>query len=139
MFYALSWFVVLSLLALWSLAAWALHTITAWTASNVAVLAEGSGVAEGLLMPEWLAPWVSPEFSLALDSTVSAVAPAIEGLLAWAPTLAGGLSVVIWGVWGIGAVLLIVLGFVVTGLIAMLRRRLSLPAMPPTALPAARP
>ena len=128
MFYALNWFLVLSLLALWSLAAWAFHAITAWTTSNAGVLAGVAGTTEGLRMPEWLAPWMPPELASALSSMVSALTPVIEAVLGWAPALAGGLSVAVWVVWGIGSVLLIVLGFIGTGLIAVLRRRVSAPA-----------
>jgi hypothetical protein len=53
----------------------------------------------------------------------SALAPAIETLLAWAPALQGGLSVAVWLVWGLGSILLVALGFLATGLIATLRRR----------------
>ena len=125
MFYALSWFVVFGLLALWSLAAWAFHAITAWTTANAGLLAAGSGVTQGLRMPDWLAPWVPPELTLALNSMASALAPATQALLEWAPTLQGGLAVAVWVVWGIGTTLLIVLGFMATGLIAVLRRRAS--------------
>jgi len=129
MFYALSWFGVFSLLALWSLAAWAFHSITAWTVSNAGVLAGGGAVAsEGLRMPDWLAPWMPPELARTLDSLAAAVTPAIEAGLAWAPALAGGLSIAVWVIWGIGSALLVVLGFLATGLIAVLRRRLSVPA-----------
>ena len=130
MFYAFSWFVVFSLLALWSLAAWAFHSIAAWTVSNAGVLAGGAGATEGLRMPDWLAPWVPPEFALALKSMVSAFTPAIEAMLGWAPALAGGLSMAVWVVWAIGSVLLVVLGFVASGLIAVLRRRASTLAAP---------
>jgi len=127
MFYVLSWIGVFSLLALWSLAAWAFHSITVWTVSNAGALAGGAGASEGLQIPGWLAPWVPPEFGHALDSMVSALAPAIQAVLGWAPALAGGLSVAVWVVWAIGSVLLIGLGFLVTGLIAVLRRRVSEP------------
>ena len=130
MFYAFSWFVVFGLLALWSLATWAFHSITAWTISNAGVLAGGAGATDGLRMPDWLAAWVPPEFAAALASMVSAFTPAIEAVLGWAPALAGGLSVVVWVFWAIGSVLLVVLGFVVTGLIAVLRRRGSVLAEP---------
>ena len=131
MFYALSWFAVFSLLALWSLVAWAFHSITAWAVSNAGVLAGGGAAAnEGLRMPDWLAPWMPPELALALDSLAWAVTPAIEAGLAWAPALAGGRSISVWVIWGIGSVVLIVLGFLTTGLIAVLRRRLSVPATP---------
>ena len=130
MFYALSWVLVFSLLALWSLAAWAFHSITTWTVANAGVLAEGSGVTQGLRLPDWLAPWVPPELVLALDTMVAALAPAIKGLLGWAPALESGLSVAVWVAWGIGSVLLIALGFLATALIAFVRRRVAAPAAP---------
>ena len=123
MFYALGWFAVFILIALWSLAAWAFHAVTAWTVSNAGVLAESSGAIEALRLPDWLAPWVPPEFALALTSTLSAFTPSIEAVLDWAPALAGGLSVAIWSVWAIGSALLIVFGVVLSGMIAVLRRR----------------
>jgi len=123
MFYAISWSVVIGLLVLWSLAAWAFHSITAWVTSHAGVLAAGSGSTEGLQLPDWLVPWVPPEVASALDSMASALAPAIETLLEWAPALQGGLSVAVWLVWGLGSILLIVLGLLATGLIATLRRR----------------
>jgi hypothetical protein len=130
MLYALSWLVVFGGLALWSLAAWAFHAFTAWMVSNAGVLAAGAAASEGLRVPEWLAPWVPPELALALDSMASAIAPAIEAVLGWAPVLAGGLSVAVWVVCGIGSVILIVLGVVVTGLVAVLRRRAPMLAAP---------
>ncbi len=127
MLYALSWFVVVSLFLLWSLAAWAFHAIAVWTVSNAGALAGGTEAIEALSVPLWLAPWVSPELVLTLKSMISALKPAIEAVLGWVPALAGGLSIAVWTVWGIGAVLLIVMGSVATGLIAMLRRRKSVP------------
>lgn len=125
MFHAISWFAVFSLLALWSLAAWAFHSIAAWTVANAGVLAGSSGPIEALHVPDWLAPWVPPELALALTSLLSAFTPAIEAMLAWAPALAGGLSVAVWVVWAIGCALLIVMGLVLSGTIALLRRHAS--------------
>jgi hypothetical protein len=138
MFYALSWLVVLALLALGSLGAWALHAIAAWTVANAGALAGGSGVAQGLRVPDWLAPWMPPELAPALDAMAAALGPAIETLLGWAPALAGGLSVAVWVVWGLGSALLIGLGFAATALIAVLRRRASAPAAPSASPAAAR-
>jgi hypothetical protein len=106
-FHALSWFVVFSFLALWSLAAWA--------AENAGVLAGSSGAIEALRTPEWLEQWVPPELAVAFNSTVS-ITPAIEAVFSQAPNLAGGLSAPVWVVWGIGSALLIVLGSVLSGL-----------------------
>jgi len=130
MFYALSWFAVLSLLAMWSLAAWAFHAIATWTVANAGVLAGGSGATEGLRVPDWLAPWIPPELPGALASMVSALMPAIEAVLGWAPALAGGLSVAVWVVWGIGSGLLILLGVVLSGLIAVLGRHAAVSMTP---------
>ena len=123
MFYALSWSVMLLLLALWSLAAWAFHSIAAWTVSNAGVLAEGSGAIESLRVPDWLAPWIPPELALAFTSMPSALGPAIEAALNQAPAVAGGLSVAVWAVWGVGSALIIILGLVGSRLITVLRRR----------------
>lgn len=138
MWYALSWFVVVSLFLLWSLAAWAFHVIAVWTVSNAGALAGGTEAIEALSVPPWLAPWVSPELVLTLKSMISALKPAIEAVLGWAPALASGLSMAVWTVWGIGAVVLVVMGFAATGLIAMLRRRKSVPVVGSGSLAAAR-
>ena len=125
MFYALSWSVMFILLALWSLAAWAFHSVAAWTVSNTGVLAEGSGAIEGLSAPDWLTPWIPPELALASSSVLSALSPAIETALNQAPALAGGLSVAVWAVWGIGSAVIVILGLVCSRLITVLRRRAS--------------
>ena len=130
MFYALSWSVMFILLALWSLAAWAFHSVAAWTVSNAGVLAEGSGAIEGLHAPDWLAPWIPPELALASTSVLSALSPAIETALNQASALAGGLSVAVWVVWGVGSALIVILGLVCSGLITVLRRRASVFAAP---------
>jgi hypothetical protein len=57
---------------------------------------------------------------------LSAFTPAIEAVLNQAPALAGGLSLAVWVAWGIGSILLIVLGLVLSGLITLLRRRASM-------------
>ena len=137
MLYALSWSVTLILLALWSLAVWAFHSIAAWTVSNAGLLAGGSGAIESLRVPDWLAPWIPPELALAFTSTLSAVSPAIEAALNQAPALAGGLSVATWTVWGVGIALIVILGLVCSRLITMLRRRVSVFAAPSTAPAAA--
>ena len=138
MFYALNWFVVVSLFMLWSLAAWAFHSIAAWTISNAGTLTVDAGSIEALQVPVWLAPWVPPELALTLNSMIASLTPAIQTVLEWAPAMAGGLSIAVWTVWAIGAVVLIVLGFLVTGLIALLSRRMSASAASSRGLAAAR-
>ena len=123
MFYALSWLVVFGLLALWSLGAWAFHAVAVWAVSNAGTLTGAVSGADGLRLPEWLAPSVPPEIVQAMTSLLSGLAPAVEGLLQAAPSLAGGLSVATWVIWSFGSVLLVLLGAGLHLLIAMLRRR----------------
>jgi hypothetical protein len=123
MFYALSWFVVALLIALWSLAAWALHAVAVWTASNAGAL---SGIASGagaMELPGWLAPWVPPEIAQWVSQLLAGVGPIVDTLLQAAPALAGGVTVAGWVVWGIGSVLLVLLGAGLHLLIALWRRR----------------
>ena len=122
MFYALGWFVVLSLLALWSLAAWAFHTTVAWVLASSGALAGSSGEIATLRLPDWLSPWIPAEFMLPLTTMLTGFTPAVEALLNWAPALAGGLSVAVWVVWAVGCGLLIFMGVVVSGAIAVVRR-----------------
>ncbi len=123
MFYALSWLVVFGLLALWSLGAWAFHAVAVWAVTNAGALTGARSGVEGLRLPDWLAPWVPPEIVQAMTALLSGLAPAVEGLLQAAPSLAGGLSVATWVIWGLGSALLVLLGTCLHLLIAMLRRR----------------
>ena len=123
MFYALSWFVVFGLWALWSLGAWAFHGVAVWVVSNAGALTGVASGANGLRLPDWLAPWVPPEIVQAMTLLLSGVAPAVEGLLQAAPSLAGVLSVATWVIWGLGSILLILLGAGLHLLIAARRRR----------------
>ncbi len=123
MFYALSWLVVFGLLALWSLGAWAFHAVAVWAVTNAGALTGARSGVEGRRLPDWLAPWVPPEIVQAMTALLSGLAPAVEGLLQAAPSLAGGLSVATWVIWGLGSALLVLLGTCLHLLIAMLRRR----------------
>jgi len=123
MFYVLSWFVIFSLLALWSLGAWAANAVAVWTISNAGTLTGTASGAESLRLPEWLAAWVPPEIVQAMTSVVSGLAPVVESLLQAAPALAGGLTFATWVIWGLGCALLLLLGAGLHFGIAMWRRR----------------
>ncbi len=122
MFYALSWFLVFGLLGLWSLAAWAVHALAVWSVSNAGALTGITSGVEGLRLPEGLASWVPPEIGQVMTSLLAGFAPMMESLLQAAPALAGGLTVAAWVIWGLGSVLLLVLGAGLHLLIAMWRR-----------------
>ena len=123
MFYLLSWFLVFGLLALWSLTAWAVHAVAVWSVSNAGALTGVASGVEGLRLPEWLAPWVPPEIAQAMTSLLAGFAPVVESLIQIAPALTDGLTVVTWVVWGIGSLLLVLLGAGLHLLIAIWRRR----------------
>ena len=110
MFYALSWFVIFGLLALWSLGAWAVHAAAVWMVSNAGALTGAALDTQGFRLPEWFAPWVPPEVAQSLASLLAGLAPAVEGLMQAMPALAGGLTVTTWVIWGLGSALLFLLG-----------------------------
>ena len=122
-FYAIIWFVVVALLALWSLAAWALHAVGIWTVSNAGALSGAASGVGAVRLPEWLARWVPQELSQPLTALLSGLGPVVDGLLQAAPALADGLTAASWVVWGIGSVLLVLLGAALHLLIALWRRR----------------
>jgi hypothetical protein len=123
MFYALSWFVVASLIALWSLAAWALHALAVWTVTSAGALTGAVTGAGAIALPDWLAPWMPPELGPWVSQLLAGLGPIVDGLLQAAPAFAGGMTVAAWVVWGIGSVLLVLLGAGLHLLIALWRRR----------------
>ena len=132
MFIAITWITVASLLALWSLAAWALHAAGVWAVSNAGALSGVATGVEGLRLPQWLASWVPPEIAQSMAAMLAELAVLLDGVLQSAPALAGGVSVVVWVLWGIGAVILVGMGALLHALIAMWRRK-SGGGMPPAA------
>lgn len=122
MLYLLSWFLVFSLFALWSLTAWAVHAAAVWSVSNAGALTGVTSGVEGLRLPEWLAPWVPQEIAQVMTSLLAGFAPVVESLLQTAPALTGGLTMATWVVWGFGSVLLVLLGAGLHLLIAIWRR-----------------
>ncbi len=123
MFFALGWLAVIALLALWSLAVWALHAAAIWTVSNAGALSGAASGVGGLVLPDWLAPWVSPALAQALARGMAGLGAVVDSLLQAAPALAGGLTVASWVVWGVGSLLLLLLGAGLHLLIALWRRR----------------
>ncbi|WP_048441959.1 hypothetical protein [Caenimonas sp. SL110] len=125
MFFAFSWLSVLALLALWSLAAWALHASAVWAVSHAGGLSGAASAAHTLVLPPWLTPWIPAEIAQAVSQMLAGLGPFVDGLLQAAPALAAGVTVVSWSVWGIGSALLLALGAGLHILIAVWRRRAS--------------
>lgn len=123
MLYALSWFFVITLLALWSLAGWALHGMAVWTTSNAGALVGTATGVGGLALPDWIAPWIPTELVQVTTQLMAGLGPVVDNLLQAAPTLAGGLTAATWVFWAIGSVLLLLLGAGLHLLIALWRRK----------------
>jgi hypothetical protein len=70
-----------------------------------------------------LALWLPPDAMLLLTSLQSSLLPFIESALAQMPGLAGGIATLVWVAWGIGGVLLVLLGVAGSGVIAFLSRK----------------
>jgi hypothetical protein len=123
MLYALSWFIVVALLALWSLAAWTLHAVAAWALANAGAVS-GAGAALGTLrLPAGLVAWMPPQIAPFVSEMLAGLGPLVDGLLQAAPALAGAVTVATWLAWGVGSALLVLLGVALHLLIAWWRRR----------------
>lgn len=135
MYYALSWFVIVALWALWSGAAWVLNVVAVWTVSHAGALSSAASGVGASRLPDNLAPWVTPETAQTVSQMLAGLWPLIDGLLQAAPALAAGLTVAIWVVWGIGSALLLLLGVALHALITRLCRRTNAPSRPQSGPP----
>ncbi|MBK9624131.1 MAG: hypothetical protein IPO38_06090 [Rhodocyclaceae bacterium] len=123
MFAAISWFLVLTLLAFWSLGVWVTHALVAWSMIGVSALAGQPQTMVGLVLPESIAQWVPADMILVIKSTAAVVAPFVESALAALPSLADWLAPLAWGIWGLGALVLVVIGAVLHAIIHATMRR----------------
>lgn len=123
MVYALSWSLVAVVFAGWSLLVWAVHALATWSLTSAGTLAGGGEPGSLLSLPAWLAAWVPLDVVAALGDLVAWLGPWVDATLSAAPALAAGLTVLSWVLWGLGSLLLVLLGAGLHGLIALWRRR----------------
>jgi hypothetical protein len=123
MFYAISWFLSFTLLALWSLACWGAHAVTVWAVGSAGALAGGTAAMDAVLLPEWLKLWIPPQLAQEFGGVVQAA-------LATVPALSGAVSVLAWVIWGLGALTLVALAIGAHVLIALFNSRRNNPDMP---------
>lgn len=128
MFYAISWFLSLALLALWSLACWGLHAVTAWAVTGAGALAGGSAAMGAALWPDWVSIWLPPQLAGDLQAMLASIGPMLQAALETVPFLSGTFTVLAWAIWGLGAVTLLALAVGAHVLIAVLKRRHARPA-----------
>jgi hypothetical protein len=121
MVHGLVWAIVMLGLLLWTATAWAFHALGAWSLAQADALSIGTSTAWRL--PQWLAILIPADMQSTVDASLQAMAPAFQAFLAWAPNLADEFTTMVWVAWGLGSALLVVVGFVLTGLVGMMRRR----------------
>lgn len=123
MFYAISWFFALALLALWSMACWGVHALTVWAVSGAGTLAGGGpAVVDKVVLPDWVAVWLPPALAQEFGVWIAAAGPAVQSALEAVPALSGAISVLAWAVWGVGTLVLLALAVGIHLLIAVLKR-----------------
>jgi len=113
------WIVTLLVLGLWSLGAWGLHALLVsgvqWAGELKPLL---DRIPFNAFFERWLPGW---------QDTVLLVIQLMQALLDW---LGGAAPVLVWLVWGVGAVLLLGFSGILTLVVALVRRN-SPPPTPP--------
>lgn len=120
MFFALTWFLALTLLAIWSVTVWVLHALVLWSLTQVGALADQPQQMEAL--PEWVTIWLPPDWMVAFKAITAAVLPVVDSAFSLLPSAANWLTPLAWVSWGMGLVILLGGGLAVTALISMTRR-----------------
>ena len=123
MVYLLSWLLVALLFAGWSLLVWAVHALATWSLNSAGAAAVATEPGSLLSLPAWLAAWVPLDLLGALGDLVAWLGPWVAATLSAAPALATGLTVLSWVLWGLGSLLLLLLGAGLHGLVALWHRR----------------
>lgn len=127
MFHVLIWGLVAGLLALWSLAAWALHATLQWAMAQAGSLDVAVSLPQVLSLPPALSVWIPADSWAAAQAWLAAGVQGLEALATWLPSVSGGLgtglTVLVIGAWALGVAALLLLGGVGSGLVAWLARR----------------
>jgi hypothetical protein len=101
------------------------HAFTVWAMSSAGALetgAAGAASVQAVLLPAWLQGWIPPELLQTLESWVTSAGPMLQGVLESVPALAGAVTVLAWGIWGLGAIFLLALAVGVHVLISLIKR-----------------
>lgn len=117
MAFLVGWVLVLLLLALWSGLVMAVQSFLAGLLAHA-----GHAGAGGWSLPESLRDWLPAAVGDWLVSTVETWTPQLQSLVAALPSLSGGVTVLAWVVWALGAVVLLVFGVAVHVGVALWRK-----------------
>jgi len=117
MVFLVGWVLVLLLLALWSGLVWSGTALLAALLSQAGALGAGDWSLPPVLsdtLPRWAAEW--------LAATMENFTPQLQWLAGALPGLAGWVNALGWLVWGVGALLLLVLGVAIHVAVALVRK-----------------
>jgi hypothetical protein len=117
MAFLVAWVLVLLLLALWSSLVWAVQSFLAALLSHAGRLGAGDWS-----LPDSLRDWLPRAVADWLVSTVETLTPQLQSLAGALPSLSGGITVLAWVVWALGAALLLVLGLALHVGVALWRK-----------------
>jgi hypothetical protein len=121
------WAIVVVLLVCWSGFIWAAHALLE------ALLAHAGRLGTGdWSLPEPLAAWLPTAVAEWLAGTLETWAPQLQSLVGWLPSLTGGVTVLAWVSWALGALPLLLVG--VACHVAVVAWRRSRRAAPPAAV-----
>lgn len=79
------------------------------------------------MLPAWLQGWIPPELLRTLESWIASAGPMLQSTLESVPALAGAVTVLAWGIWGLGALFLLAIALGLHVLIKLLQRNTSAP------------
>lgn len=117
MVFLVGWVLVLLLLAGWSALVWSGQAMLVVMLSHAGSLGAGDWS-----LPESLTAWLPPGVAQWLIGTLGDLTPQLQSLAGALPWLSGGVTVLAWVVWALGAVLLLGVGVAVHVAIVLWRR-----------------
>lgn len=122
MLYIVSWFFVLTLLAIWSACIWIAHSLASWSLTGIGSVVGQTQQIDRLPIPDWITAWVPPELISTVTASAAGVLPWVGSAMEALPSVGSWLSPLAWTVWGIGFVILAVGAAILHALISMSRR-----------------
>lgn len=122
MLYAISWFLILALLATWSACIWVLHSLAVWTLTGVGAMAGQTQQIDRLPIPGWIDVWIPSDLILTFKTTAAIVLPWVESALSVLPSVGVWFAPLAWIVWGVGLVIFMVGAVALHALISVTRR-----------------
>jgi hypothetical protein len=123
MLYIANWTLVTLLLGLWSLAAWAFHGIVVWAVTRAPSLTGPAADLSSVPVPAWLLQFLPVEAIQGLIVGLTETWALLAGFLQAGPSVASGVTVVTWAVWGLGTATLIAVGVAIHLCVSLWGRR----------------